>query len=103
MLNTQGYLPELKYSIALCHYLRKSYGAALKDIAEIIIERTKSTSEIVFVPYEEAYAEGFEDMPRRIPDVSRLLATTGFRPTTSLEKIIDDVVVDLRARGVAAP
>jgi len=76
---------------------------SIQQLAEIIIERTKSTSEIVFVPYEEAYAEGFEDMPRRIPDVSRLLSTTGFRPTTSLEKIIDDVVADLRARGVAAP
>jgi UDP-glucose 4-epimerase len=52
----------------------------------------------VKIPYEEAYAEGFEDMPRRVPDVSKLERVTGYRPRTPLAKIIEDVVADQRAR-----
>lgn len=74
---------------------------SIEGLARLVIERTGSSSEIVYVPYEEAYAEGFEDMPRRIPDVTRLQAATGFRPETSLEQIIDDVVADLKSRGVS--
>jgi UDP-glucose 4-epimerase len=50
------------------------------------------------VPYNEAYAEGFEDMLRRVPDVRRLERTIGFRPRTPLTEIIADVVADQRAR-----
>ena len=60
-----------------------------------------SDSPIVFVPYEEAYAEGFEDMHRRIPDLTRLKAMINFRPETPLASIIRDVVAEQRARPVA--
>ncbi|NRA96072.1 MAG: GDP-mannose 4,6-dehydratase [Planctomycetes bacterium] len=75
----------------------------IMQLAEIVKERAKSDSEIVLVPYEQAYAEGFEDMPTRVPDVTKLERVTGFRPRTSLEQIIDDVLADLRAKGVGTP
>ncbi len=50
---------------------------------------------IVFVPYEEAYAEGFEDMQRRVPDISNIQAVTGWRPGISLAKILRDVIGSL--------
>jgi len=52
----------------------------------------------VTVPYSEAYAAGFEDMLRRVPDVTKLEHATGFRPRTPLSQIIRDVVDDQRAR-----
>jgi len=52
------------------------------------------------VPYSEAYAAGFEDMLRRVPDVSKLERVTGFRPMTPLSEIIRDVVADQRPRAV---
>ena len=65
-------------------------------LAERVKERAGSDSPIEFIPYDEAYAEGFEDMPRRVPDVSKLLSITGFRPERSLDETIDDVLAELR-------
>jgi UDP-glucose 4-epimerase len=56
---------------------------------------TKSASEIVFVPYEQAYEEGFEDMLRRIPDTSKIEKLVGYKPTVSLEKILERVIEHL--------
>jgi UDP-glucose 4-epimerase len=67
-------------------------------LAEMVREAAGSSSEIQLVPYSEAYAEGFEDMLRRVPDVRRLERTIGFRPHTPLSEIIADVVADQRAR-----
>ena len=67
-------------------------------LAEMVREAAGSSSEIRLVPYSEAYAEGFEDMLRRVPDVRRLERTIGFRPRTPLSAIIADVVADQRAR-----
>lgn len=61
-------------------------------LAELVREAAGSDSEIKKIPYSEAYAEGFEDMLRRVPDVSKLQNTIGFRPSTKLETIISDVV-----------
>jgi UDP-glucose 4-epimerase len=67
-------------------------------LAEQVREAAGSSSAIVTVPYSEAYAAGFEDMQRRVPDVSKLERTTGFRPRTPLSEIIRDVVDDQRGR-----
>lgn len=79
---------------------------SMLDLAARVRDAAGSTSEIVLVPYGEAYAAGFEDMMRRVPDVSKLERVTGFRPRTSLEDIVRDVVADQRTRleagGVAA-
>jgi UDP-glucose 4-epimerase len=68
------------------------------DLARRVREAAGSSSEIRLIPYSEAYAEGFEDMLRRVPDVRRLERTIGFRPRTPLSEIIADVVADQRAR-----
>lgn len=74
---------------------------SVRELAERVRTAAGSRSDIVLIPYSEAYAVGFEDMMRRVPDVSKLERVTGFRPSTSLEVIIRDVVDDQRARLVA--
>ncbi len=67
-------------------------------LAELVREAAGSQSEIRLVPYSEAYAEGFEDMQRRVPDVRKLERTIAYRPRTLLTQTIRDVVDDQRAR-----
>jgi UDP-glucose 4-epimerase len=74
----------------------------MNKLAEMVRAAAASNSAIVHLPYEEAYAAGFEDMQRRMPDVRKLESTIGFRPRTSLEQIIADVVAEQRANLVAA-
>jgi UDP-glucose 4-epimerase len=54
-------------------------------------QRTRSSSTIEYIPYDQAYEPGFEDMMRRVPSVDKLHSLTGFRPQTSLNEIIDRV------------
>jgi UDP-glucose 4-epimerase len=70
---------------------------SILDLAQRVIALTHSASEIVFVPYEQAYAEGFEDMARRVPDTTRIRETVGWVPQYSLDDIILDVARALRA------
>ena len=65
---------------------------SIAQLAERIKDLTNSSSEIVYVPYNEAYEEGFEDMPRRVPDISKIGALVGFRPTTTLDGILREVI-----------
>jgi len=62
------------------------------DLARRVKERTASKSEIVMVPYEKAYEEGFEDMLRRLPDISKVKALTGYDPQVQLDQILDNVI-----------
>ena len=62
------------------------------ELAQRVKELTRSQSEIVFVPYDEAYEEGFEDMPRRVPDISKVKNFTGFQPKMSLDGILQTVI-----------
>ena len=62
------------------------------DLARKVKALTNSKSEITFVPYDEAYEEGFEDMPRRIPDISKVNGRVGFQPEKSLDGILDSVI-----------
>ncbi|PWE32938.1 nucleoside-diphosphate sugar epimerase [Maritimibacter sp. 55A14] len=68
----------------------------IRGLAEQVITATGSSSGIELVPYAQVYPEGFEDMERRLPDVSKLERVTGFRPTTPLERIIEDIIADMR-------
>lgn len=65
---------------------------SIMELAERVRELTGSKSEIVRVPYNEAYEEGFEDMPRRVPDISKIGALVGFRPTMDLDGILQSVI-----------
>jgi len=63
----------------------------IKELAERIIARTGSTSKLVTIPFDRAYGPGFEDMQRRVPDISKIKAKLGWQPTHTLDSIIDDV------------
>jgi UDP-glucose 4-epimerase len=81
-----------------------SEEVTIRELAEHVKALTNSDSEIVFVPYDEAYEEGFEDMPRRVPDISKVQALVGFRPQMTLDGILKSVVeyysgADTEARG----
>jgi UDP-glucose 4-epimerase len=65
---------------------------SILELAERVKELTGSDSEIVFVPYDEAYEEGFEDMRRRIPDISKVGELVGFRPRMALDGILQSVI-----------
>lgn len=71
---------------------------SILDLAERIRRITASSSEIVFVPYDEAYETGFEDMQRRRPDTTRIRNLLGWSPALGLDDIIGDVAADLKAR-----
>jgi len=65
---------------------------SILDLAKRVKELAGSESEIVFVPYNEAYEEGFEDMPRRIPDTSKVNKLIGFKPEMELDGILKSVI-----------
>ncbi len=68
----------------------------IKELAEKVIQRTKSTSSINYIPYSEAYPAGFEDMQRRVPDISKIKNVIGWQPTHTLDSIIDSVAASFR-------
>ncbi len=63
----------------------------IKDLAEKVIAQTGSKSEIQYIPYKEAYGAGFEDMQRRVPDLTKIKALTGWQPKRDLTQIISDI------------
>jgi UDP-glucose 4-epimerase len=65
---------------------------SINDLAEKIKAMTRSSSEIVRIPYDQAYESGFEDMPRRVPDIAKIQALTGYKPTVELDEILDRVI-----------
>jgi UDP-glucose 4-epimerase len=73
----------------------------ITELARRVIERSGSASAIRFVPFEDAYGEGFEELGRRRPDASALRALTGWEPLLTLEEAIDDVIAS--QRGVEEP
>jgi UDP-glucose 4-epimerase len=70
----------------------------ISDLAERVKKMTMSTSQIVNVPYDVAYEAGFEDMPRRVPDISKIQSLIGFAPKMGLDEIIRSVVEHVRRR-----
>ena len=74
---------------------------SIRGLAEQVIAATGSTSEIRLIPYSDVYPVGFEDMARRLPDVSKLERTIGFRPRRPLAEIIRDIVAEKRAAMAA--
>jgi len=74
---------------------------SIANLAQTVKTRTGSTSEIAYVPYDQAYEPGFEDMMRRVPSVEKLHTLTGFRPQTKLADIIDRVSSHLREKEAA--
>ena len=74
---------------------------SIQHLAERVIALAGSTSEIRYVPYEEAYGDGFEDTMRRVPDITRARTLLGFDPQRDLDEIIRDVIKDRLTRSAA--
>ena len=74
----------------------------INRLAEMVIEKTGASSQVVRIPYDVAYEKGFEDMERRIPDITKINGLTGWRPTRTLDDILDDVISFERARPAPA-
>jgi UDP-glucose 4-epimerase len=72
---------------------------SITRLAERILELTGSRSEIVYIPYDKAYEDGFEDMPRRVPDTSKAARFIGFTPRTPLDEILHEVIRDRSRRS----
>ena len=72
---------------------------SIQQLAERVRDMTGGSSEIVKVPYEEAYEEGFEDLGRRVPDVEKLRRTIGMHPDTPVETIIQNVIDHMQRTG----
>lgn len=68
------------------------HEVSILELAKKVKAMAKSDSEIVFVPYEKAYEEGFEDMPRRVPDTNKITALVGYEPKVSLDEILQRVI-----------
>jgi UDP-glucose 4-epimerase len=69
---------------------------SIRELAERVRSATASPSEIVFVPYDEAYEAGFEDMPRRVPDLRKIQNLVGYQPTLVLDEILRRVIAHMR-------
>jgi UDP-glucose 4-epimerase len=68
----------------------------INQLAEKVIERTQSLSQIKHIPYTDSYPSGFEDMQRRVPDITKIKKSIGWEPTHSLDSIIEDVSSSLK-------
>ena len=69
---------------------------SINELAQKIIEETSSRSEIIYVTYEEAYGDGFEDMERRVPNIELINQLVGWQPKRNLSTIIGDMSAEMR-------
>jgi nucleoside-diphosphate-sugar epimerase len=70
---------------------------SIERLAHLVIERTGSKSPLRFVPYEQIYERGFEDMRRRVPNVTKLRTTIGFAPEIPLERALENIIHAFRS------
>jgi len=68
------------------------------ELASLIKDMTNSTSEVIFMPYEEVYEAGFEDMPRRLPDISKIKRLIGYHPTRDLGEMLGSIIAHERVQ-----
>lgn len=71
---------------------------SIRELAEKVKTKTGSASPIVTIPYDQAYEAGFEDMPRRVPDITKINALVGYEPTVHLDEILDKVIDYFRSK-----
>jgi len=85
-------LMENKDAIGNVYNIGSQEEVTIEQLAKKVIELTNSKSRIVYIPYDKAYEEGFEDMQRRVPDITKIKKLIGFKPTINLTGIIQSVV-----------
>lgn len=75
------------------------YEISINDLARKVIRETGSKSEIIYVPYAEAYGDGFEDMERRVPNIDLIDQLVGWKPQRDLSKMISDIADYMKVRS----
>jgi len=72
------------------------FEISINDLAKKIIDQIDSKSQIVYVPYSEAYGDGFEDMERRVPNIDLITQLVGWKPQRDLSRIIEDISAEMK-------
>ena len=80
--------------------LGNSGEITIRALAERVKTMTASDSEIVTIPYEQAYESGFEDMPRRVPDLTKVTELVGYQPRVDLSEILSKIIDHHRAQRI---
>jgi UDP-glucose 4-epimerase len=75
------------------------FEISINDLAREVISKTGSKSDLVYVPYSEAYGEGFEDMERRVPNIDLINQLVGWKPQRDLSTMIKDIADEIKRRG----
>ena len=76
--------------------LGNNFEISISDLAKKVVEVTKSASKIEFKAYSDAYGDGFEDLERRVPDISKIMAELGWAPKRDLTQVIEDIAHNLK-------
>ncbi len=74
-------------------------ATTIEDLAKRVIRLTESRSDIIYIPYEEAYERGFEDMRHRVPDTSKICGLIAYRPEYNLDMILEKVIEYFRSKN----
>lgn len=85
-------IAEHKEAVGEVYNIGSDNEITILELAERIKYLTKSASNIVFVPYDEAYEEGFEDMMRRVPNISKIEALIGYKPKIALNALLESII-----------
>jgi UDP-glucose 4-epimerase len=85
-------LMEADHTVGEVYNVGSQQEVTMLDLAHRVRELTGSSSEIVFMPYEEAYGENFEDMPRRVPSLDKIREAIGWEPTIGLDQTLQSVI-----------
>ena len=72
--------------------VNRAWPVSIRELAQEIIRRTDPQIKIEYLAYRDAYGDDFEDVRRRVPDVSRLSSTIGYSPSMTLGQILDDII-----------
>src|SRR5882724_3711121 len=91
-------LAECEDAVGQVFNLGNGEEVTIEELAWKVRAMTESSSEIVYIPYEQAYEEGFEDMPRRVPDIAKLKRYVGYEPKVQLDETIQKVIAYYRSK-----
>lgn len=96
------YISDLIDVIVKLHEIKSAYGRvfniggeeeiSISELAKLIKSKSGSDSRIVYIPYDEAYEKGFEDMMRRVPDVTKIKKLAGFKPSLNMEQTVEKII-----------
>ena len=84
------------YAVGEVFNIGNTQEITINELAELVKKMTGSKSEIIHIPYDRAYEKGFEDMPRRVPDISKIQRLISYQPSLDLERILERVIASIQ-------